>query len=260
MSKLSIATELGATAMTRSIDEDERRLRVELAAVFRVAHHLGWNCDTLNHITVRLPNQDALLMNPIGLGWDEITASSLVTANFDGTIISHPGARLAAAGFNFHSGIMKSRSDINCVMHIHESAGVVIGATGGPLPLISQGGCLLTDEVGLHVFEGLAREADEVPRILRDLGAGHTMIMLNHGLLSVGETLGSAFGWMRALVDECRLVERALSSGREIIEVPREVRLHAKRQMNGGPDKPLVDISWRYWLRLATRLDPTFAD
>jgi ribulose-5-phosphate 4-epimerase/fuculose-1-phosphate aldolase len=250
---------IGGVALDRAIGDAEHKLRVDLAAAFRVAHHLGWNYDTLNHITVRIPGANALLMNPAGLGWDEITASSLATIDFDGNILSHAGLKLAPAGYNFHSGILKARPDLNCVFHIHEPAGVVISATGGELPAISQGGCRLHNEVGVHDFEGLARESDEVPRIIEDLGQKHTLIMLNHGLLSVGASLGEAFGWMRTLTDECRLVERAMATGRKIRAIPEDVQIRTKAQMGGGRPGPRDDHSWQYWLRLAERLDPAFA-
>jgi ribulose-5-phosphate 4-epimerase/fuculose-1-phosphate aldolase len=99
---------IGGVALDRSVSESERKLRVELAAAFRIAHHLGWNIDTLNHITVRIPDTGTFLMNPLGLGWDEITASALATTAYDGKIISHSGVRLAPAGFNFHGGILKA--------------------------------------------------------------------------------------------------------------------------------------------------------
>jgi ribulose-5-phosphate 4-epimerase/fuculose-1-phosphate aldolase len=253
---------IGGVELNRPVSDVERKLRVELAAAFRVAQHLRWNLDTLNHITLRIPGANALLMNPLGLAWEEITASSLATIDFDGNIVSHSGLRMAPAGFNFHSGILRARPDINCVIHTHEPAGVVISATGGGLPVISQGGCRLHKEVGLHGFEGLATADDEVPRIIRDLGGGHTLIMLNHGLLSVGASLGEAFGWMRTLTDECRLVERALATGRKISPIPEDVQIHTKAQMGGSnrTNAPRDDHSWQYWLRLAERLDPAFTD
>ncbi len=250
---------IGGVALDRAVSDVEHKLRVDLAAVFRVAHHLGWNYDTLNHISLRIPGANALLMNPAGLGWDEITASSLATIDFDGNIISHAGLKLAPAGYNFHSGIMKANADINCVFHTHEQAGVIISATGGELPAISQGGCRLHGEVSIHGFEGLANQSDEVPRIIADLGKGHALIMLNHGLLSVGASLSEAFGWMRTLTDECRLVERALATGRKLNVIPEDVQIHTKGQMGGGRPGPREDHSWQYWLRLAERLDPSFA-
>jgi ribulose-5-phosphate 4-epimerase/fuculose-1-phosphate aldolase len=250
---------IGGVAVDRRVGDAEQRLRVELAAVFRISHHLGWNYDTLNHISLRIPGENALLMNPAGLGWDEITASSLATVDFDGNILSHAGLKLAPAGYNFHSGILKARPDLNCVFHVHEHAGVVVSALGGELPIISQGGCRLHNELGLHDFEGLANQADEVPRIIADLGQGHALIMLNHGVLTVGETLGAAFGWMRTLIDECRLAERAMATGRQIRTIPEAVQIRTKAQMGGGRSGPREDHSWQYWLRLAERLDPAFA-
>jgi ribulose-5-phosphate 4-epimerase/fuculose-1-phosphate aldolase len=250
---------LGGAALARPIGEAEQKLRVELAAAFRVAHHLGWNKDTLNHITLRLPGSDSFLMNPLGLGWDEITASSLATSDYAGKVSSHSGVKLAPAGFNFHSGILKARPDLNCVMHVHEAAGTVIGSLEDGLLVFNQSGCLLHGEVGYHAFEGLARVEDEVPRILRDLGTKHALIMTNHGLLSVGASVGEAFGWMRALIDACALQERAMATGGKLKPLPAELQALTKSQMSGGRNGPREDHSWAYWKRLAERLDPGFA-
>lgn len=254
-------SQIGGVVLERSVSEVERKLRMELAAAFRIAQHLRWNLDTLNHITLRIPETDTFLMNPLGLAWEEITASSLATVDYDGKIVSHSGVRVALAGFNFHGGILKARPDINCVIHTHEAAGNVIGSIDQRLVAISQGGCRLLNEVGYHGFEGLANQSDEVPRILRDLGSKHTLVMLNHGLLSVGASVGEAFGWMRTLIDECRLVERALATGKPLRTIPEDVQLHTKTQMEGGNrgNSPRDDHSWQYWLRLAERLDPAFA-
>ena len=118
-------------------------------------------------------------------------------------------------------------------MHTHESAGTVIGSIDQPLVAISQGGCLLHNEVGYHGFEGLADQSDEVPRILHDLGNKHALVMRNHGLLSVGASVGEAFGWMRTLIDECRLIERALATGKQLRTIPEAVQIHTKSQMEG---------------------------
>lgn len=260
MSDNNALARIGGAALPRMVSDTERRLRVELAAAFRVAHHFGWNRDTLNHITLRVPGTATFLMNPLGLGWDEITASSLATVDFERNVLSHSGVKLAPAGFNFHSGILKARPDLNCVMHTHESAGTVIGATAEGLMILAQGGCFLHGEVGYHGFEGLAREEDEVPRILADLGDKHTLIMTNHGLLSVGASVGEAFGWMRALIDACALQERVMATGGTVRPIPDDVQRATKAQMGGRANAPREDHSWDYWLRLAERLDPGFAD
>jgi ribulose-5-phosphate 4-epimerase/fuculose-1-phosphate aldolase len=108
---------IGGVALDRKVGDAEQRLRVELAAAFRVAHHLGWNVDTLNHISLRIRGTDTFLMNPQGLGWDEITASSLSTLDYKWNVLSHSGLKIQPAGYNFHSGILKARPDVHCVMH-----------------------------------------------------------------------------------------------------------------------------------------------
>jgi ribulose-5-phosphate 4-epimerase/fuculose-1-phosphate aldolase len=260
MNEATALARIGGVALPREIGDTERRSRVELAAAFRVAHHLGWNSDTLNHITLRLPGTATFLMNPLGLGWDEITASALATVDFERNVLSHKGVKLAPAGFNFHSGILKARPDLSCVMHTHEEAGTVIGATEEGLQILAQGGCFLHGEVGYHAFEGLARQEDEVPRILADLGEKHALIMTNHGLLSVGASVGEAFGWMRALIDACTLQERVMAMGGTIRPIPEAVQRVTKAQMGAGRNAPREDHSWAYWMRLAERLDPGFAD
>jgi ribulose-5-phosphate 4-epimerase/fuculose-1-phosphate aldolase len=254
---------IGGVALDRKVGADEQRLRIELAAVFRVAHHLGWNVDTLNHISLRSPGTDTFLMNPQGLGWDEMTASSLSTLDYRRNVLSHSGLKVQPAGYNFHSGILAVRPDVACVMHVHESTGTAIGAIdeAEPLVIVSQGGCRLYQEVGYHGFEGLAQEEDEVPRMLADLGSHkHALIMRNHGLLTIGATLGEAFGFMRALIDACALQVQIMATGRKLRPIPAELQAHTKAQMNSRlGNAPREDISWQYWLRLAERLDPSFA-
>ena len=259
MSERNALSRIGGVALKREPSEVERKLRRELAAAFRVAHHLGWNADTLNHITLRIPGTETFLMNPLGLGWDEITAAALATADYNRNVLSHAGVRLAPAGYNFHSGILRARPDIHCVFHTHESAGTVVGSIEGGLQIFAQGGCVLHGEVGYHDFEGLAREEDEVPRILADLGSKHALVMNNHGLLSVGASIGEAFGWMRALIEACKLQERVMATGARRRPIPDDLQARTKAQMSMGRNAPREDHSWQYWMRLAERLDPDFA-
>jgi ribulose-5-phosphate 4-epimerase/fuculose-1-phosphate aldolase len=255
---------IGAVALDRKVSAEEQRLRYELAAVFRIAHHLGWNADTLNHISLRIPGTDTFLMNPQGLGWDEITASSLSTLDYKWNVLSHSGIKPQPAGYNFHSGILAVRPDVNCVMHVHETLGTALGAIdeAEPLMIVSQGGCRLYQEVAYHGFEGLAQDEDEVPRMLADLGPSkHALIMRNLGMLTIGATLGEAFGFMRALIDACALQMKIMATGKKLRAIPPELQAHTKQQMNGRlANAPREDISWAYWLRLAERLDPAFAD
>ena len=165
------------TSVQSKVSKAEWETRVELAAAFRMAYHLGWNDRLVNHITARVPDQpDLFLMNPHGLGWHEITASCLVKADFKGNIKSDADASLAPAGLNFHSAILAAKSGVNCVCHTHPTAGVVISATRAGLKIHDQTGCLLHGQLGYHDFEGYAREEDEAPRIIRDLGEGKARV------------------------------------------------------------------------------------
>jgi len=240
----------------------ERDLRVQLAAAFRVAHHYEWNKQINNHITARLTDHsDRFLMNPLGIGWDEITASKLVTIDFNGEVLSHDGVKLAPAGYNFHSGILKARPELNCVIHVHATPGVVIAATKGGLQIVDQSGCHLYGEFAGHDFEGFAQEQDEVPRILKDLADKHCLLMWNHGLLTVGRSVAEGFQYMRRLVDACALYERLLATGAEIRTIPTDVLEFTRSQITDKRRSTAYsDSEWAYHLRLAERLDPSFAE
>lgn len=243
-----------------TVSDGEWAVRTNLAAAFRVAFHLGWNNHINNHISCRIPDAPShFLMNPQGLGWHEITASNLVTADFDGRILSHQGSnvKLAPAGYNFHSGILKARTDLACVIHVHATPVVVVSATQEGLMVVDQSSCHLYGEVGYHDFEGYAQEEDEVPRILRDLGDKRILMMWNHGALSVGRTIGEAFSYMRKLVDACDLQVKLLSTGSEVREIPEEVLEFTRAQIaKKMQTKPFYENEWDMYRRIAENLYP----
>lgn len=242
------------------MSEAERALRIELAAAFRIAYHLGWNDRITNHITAKLPDEpDFFLMNPHGLGWHEITASKLVKVGFDGTIVDGVDSTVAPAGFNFHSAILAGKPDVACVVHTHTTAGVVVSAMKGGLMILDQSGTQIHGQFGYHDFEGYASERDEAPRIIADLGEGHTLIMRNHGLLSVGRTIGEAFVYMRRLIDACDLQVRLMSTGAEINPLPPAALAMARQQSaRRHGNRPYGEPEWRMYMRLAKDLYPKF--
>jgi len=245
-----------------NMSDAEWQTRLNLAAAFRMGHQYGWNDNLGNHISARVPDApDQFLMNAHGYGWNEITASSLVKADFNGNILSHaPGeVFLQPAGYNFHSGILKARPDLASVIHVHAMAGVVISATKSGLKVVDQAGCYLLGEVGYHNFEGFAQEEDEVPRMLADLGDKLTLIMWNHGLLSVGQTLGVAFSFMGRLITACTIQERLMATGAEIREIPQEVKDVTEREIRKRrQDKSRSDREWQMHFRTAQSLFPDF--
>jgi len=244
------------------MSEAERTTRIEAAAAFRIAHHYNWNLQINNHITVRLPDRpDHFLMNPLGLGWDEMTASSLATVKQGGEIISHDGIVLGPAGLNFHSGILRALPHINCTIHVHARVGVAVSATKMGLMIVDQSSMHLYGEVGVHDFEGFAESDDEVPRILRDLNGRHCLIMWNHGLLAIGRTVAEAFLYMRRLVDACELQIQLMSMGTEIRHIPQDVLETTRKQIAEKRKSPkYAQVEWDYHCRLAERLDPGFAE
>lgn len=249
-----------ARSARTKMSEAERETRINLAAAFRVAYHLGWNNKITNHITARIPDEPGhFLMNPRGLGWHEVTASSLVKARLDGTVVT-PGADVGPAGLNFHSAILAAKPETNCVIHTHTQAGVVVSAMKQGLMIVDQTGCALAGQVGYHDFEGYASEKDEAPRILSDLGDGHTLVMRNHGLLSIGRTIGEAFAYMNRLIDACALQVELMSTGAEINPIPDGVLDHTRAQIaRRYGNKPYGAVEWKMCLRIAGQLDPKFA-
>ena len=249
-----------AESLRERVSAEEWETRVNLAAAFRLGYHYGWNDRIINHITARVPDEpEHFLMNPHGLGWHEVTASSLVKVDFSGRIVSDGEASLAPAGLNFHSAILQAKSHIACVVHVHPTAGIVISATRQGLIIVDQSSCQLHGEVAYHEFEGYADATDEAPRIVADLGDRFTMIMWNHGLLSVGRTIAEAFAYMRKLVTACEIQERLMATGAEIRAIPPEVLDHTVVQSKArGANRPYGGAEWRMGLRLAERLDPGF--
>ena len=247
--------------LLHEVSEAEWKLRVTMAAAFRLGYHLNWNRVLSNHISARVPGKpDQMLMNPYGLGWNEITASSLVTVGLDGKVLSHDKVELAPAGFNFHSGILRERADLNCTIHVHPVTGVVIACTQGGLMINDQTSLHIYGEVGTHDFEGFAQEHEEVPRILRDLGDKHLLLMWNHGLLSVGASVPEAFMYMRRLIAACEIQERLMATGAEMRRIPQDVLDFTRQQIQQKKKKrSYSDVEWRYYLRMADQLDPSYA-
>jgi ribulose-5-phosphate 4-epimerase/fuculose-1-phosphate aldolase len=244
------------------VSDAEWQARVETAAACRIAYGLGWNDGVTNHIVARIPDQpDRFVMNPQGFGFDEMTASCMVTCDVSGRVVSDSELLPGPAGLNFHSAVLGARPEISCSMHIHPTAGVVVSATKGGLMILDQRGCLLHNQVAYHAFEGYARAKDEAPRIIAELGDKHTMIMKNHGLLAVGRTVGEAFYFMDRLIFACELQERVMAMGTEIEVVPEKVIAVANRQSaERYKDKPYGTNDWNLLCRRLEREDPSFMD
>lgn len=255
-----IIPELDIPSLEGKVSAAEWRTRVNLAAAYRVAYHYGWNDTVNNHIAARIPDApDTFVMNPQGMFWNEMTASSLIKADIDGNVLSDSPLKLAPAGKNFHTAILRLRPDLGCSFHIHPKEGVIVSATMEGLRYFDQGACTLYGTVGTHDFRGLAQDAEEGPAIVGDLGDNMCLIMWNHGLLTVGRTIGEAFVYMHALVSACETQVGLMATGAAIREVAPEIVEHTSAQMAARRgNQPHGENWWPAYVRLAERLDPSF--
>ena len=253
---------LNVNPLRGQVSDAEWEARINLAAAFRAAYHLGWNETANNHISLRIPDEpDHYIMNPVGFLWNEVTASSLIKAHVNGDILSDTNYELAVAGKNFHSYIMDHRRDLACTIHIHPLNAVAVSAGKDGLKFYDQTACALYGQIGYHDFEGMVHEKSEGERILEDLGEGKALLMRNHGLLTVGRSIGEAFAFMHRLVMACNTQVTILSMGVPHTEIPKEVCEQTYRQMQKGANEELFgERMWPAYVRLADRLDPSYRE
>ncbi|MCE9660763.1 MAG: class II aldolase/adducin family protein [Burkholderiales bacterium] len=184
----------------------EWRLRVELAACYRVFHLLGWTELIFNHITLRIPGETpAYLINPFGLNYGEVTAVNLVKVGHDGVPLQTTPYHVNRAGFIIHSAIHGARADAHCVMHTHTTAGMAVACKTNGLGHDDFYGAELFGEVAYHAFEGITVRADEGPRLIASLADKRVLILRNHGLLVCGTSVFNAFRWMWTLQRACEV-------------------------------------------------------
>ena len=236
----------------------EKELRRELAAAYRLIAHFGWDDHVATHLSARLPD-GSFLLNPFGLMFDEITASSLIRVSQDGTVLGAEPVPLNIAGYMVHSGVLGARADVNCAMHLHTHDGVAVSAQRGGLLPLNQTALLIHSDVAYHDFDGVVSQEDERELLGRDLGTKNLMILRNHGTLAVGETIADAFYRIYTLEWCCTTQVRAMAGGAELTMPPREVVEQVGSAINWSrPDRFSVRAFWPAMLRKAERLFPGF--
>ena len=238
------------------VSDDEWRVRVNLAACYRLIALYRWEDLVFTHISARVPGSHHFLINPYGMLFEEITATSLVKVDEECRAVIDSPWPVNPAGFVIHSAVHAARSDVQCVLHTHTADGVAVAAQKDGLLPISQQATIALASLGYHAYEGIALGDDEKPRLVRDLGANAALILRNHGLLTVGPTIADAFLVMYNLQRACEIQVRA--QAREVVAVdPRivaGVRANVEkvtRGLGGG-------IAWPALLRRLDRLDPSY--
>src|SRR5262245_14614114 len=238
------------------VSADEWRLRVDLAACYRLVDYYGMTDLTYNHITARVrPQHDQrhhILINLYGLTYKEITASSLAKIDLDGEVIWKPDTDyyVNRAGYVIHGAVHRARKDVTCVLHTHTRAGMAVAAMKGGLLPISQTSIRFEGHIGYHDYEGPAVELAERERLVRNLGPHDAMILRNHGLLTCGATIQQAFNTMYQLELACRTQVDVMASRAELSIPSREVLEKTAHLYQPGTRRPYGVLEWPAMLRL----------
>ena len=241
------------------VTADEWQARTDLAAAYRIVALYGWDDLVFTHISARVPGPDHhFLINPYGMMFEEITASSLVKIDLHGEKVMESPFEVNPAGFTIHSAVHEAREDAHCVIHLHTTEGVAVSCQREGLLPISQQSLYPMIGLAYHDYEGVALNPEEKVRLTRDLGERHSMILRNHGLLTCGATVADAFLFMYILQKACEVQIRAQSGGAELIRIPQPIvdgiRKAAKQVLRGSGGM----IAWPGILRKLDRADPSW--
>jgi ribulose-5-phosphate 4-epimerase/fuculose-1-phosphate aldolase len=247
----------GVVSLQGKVSAEEWQARVDLAALYRLVALYGWDDLIYTHISARIPGTDHnFLINPYGLTFDEITASSLVKIDLEGNILQETPYFINPAGFTIHSAVHAAREDAHYVMHLHSSAGVAVAAQKEGLLPLTQHSLVVLSRLAYHDYEGIALNLDERERLVASLGDKNLMLLRNHGTLSVGDTAGACWVGMFYLERSCTMQVMALSAGRDkVLLAPQASQDEVKSQTKSGMGGALA---WPACLRKLDRELPGY--
>ncbi len=239
---------------------EERQVRVELAALYRVVALHGWDDMIFTHLSARVPGPEHhFLINPYGWFFGEITASSLVKVDLEGKAVRPTPHIVNPAGFTIHSAIHAAREDAMFVLHVHTDAGVAVSTHEEGLMPLTQHALIVLPSLAYHDYEGIALDLDERQRIVRDLGDRHAMLLRNHGTLALGATAGAAFLNLFMLERACAQQVMALSAGRSGVRpAPPDAQAEVRAQVSGPMAAMAAQLAWPGLLRRVQRESPGF--
>ena len=243
------------------VSEAEWKLRVDLSACYRLVALYGWDDLIFTHISARLPGTDHhFLINPYGMTFDEVTASSLVKIDLEGRKLMDSPYEINPAGFTIHSAIHAAREDAQCVMHTHSLNGVAVSATkAGVLP-VSQQSIFVLSSLAYHDYEGVALLEGEKPRLVRDLGDKNFFMLRNHGTLTVGPTIADAFLLMYIFESACTIQLRAQAASNELIPIDQKIVAGAQMAAKQVTRSAGGALAWPALLRKLDRIDRSYRD
>ena len=247
-------------SMRDRVSPDEWKIRVDLAAAYRLVAHYGWDDLIFTHLSARVPGPEHhFLLNPYQLMFEEVTASSLIKVDVNGNPVEPTPFITNPAGFTIHSAIHMARDDAHAVMHIHTPQGQAVSAHADGLLPLTQAAMIVREDIAYHDYEGIAVDLDERERLVADLGTKNLMILRNHGTLAVGETIAEAFIRLYTLERAAQAQVMALTAGASLNNPPQGAPEVTAQQ--GAVGLPLAGklLAWPALKRKAYRLDPSFA-
>ena len=241
----------------------EWEARVDCACAYRLVRHFDMHDLIYNHISARVPGSEEFLLNPFGLLYEEICASSLIKVNLKGDVLWEPewpkglNYTFNLAGFVIHGAIHEARADVACIIHTHSLAGMAVASLeSGLLPMTQT--AMRFSKVALHDYEGVVLEMDERKRLIANLGGADIMLLRNHGLLAVGKSVAEAFNNMYRLERACRSQLLAQSANDRMVLPPAAVIEKTHNLYRPQVRRPMGVLEWPAMRRLADRLDPSY--
>ena len=256
---------MSSTARTATVRERvsaaEWQARIDLAAAYRLVAYYGWDDLIFTHISARVPGPEhQFLLNPYGMMFDEVTASSLVKVDLNGNILMETPYAINPAGFTIHSAVHAAREDALCVMHLHTDYGIAVSAQKNGLLPISQQSLFALSSLAYHDYEGLALNEEEKPRLVSDLGNKNYMILRNHGLLTLGPSAAEAFLSMFILERACKIQILSQSGGAELVSVADPILDRVAMQLNVVTVGQGAQLAWPGLLRKLDRMDQSYRE
>jgi ribulose-5-phosphate 4-epimerase/fuculose-1-phosphate aldolase len=246
-----------------AIMDAEWKARVDLAAAFRLVDLYGWSDMLATHLSARIPGtNEHFLINPVGIMFDEMTASCLVKVDIEGNILSDSEFGINPAGYTIHSAVHMGRMDAGCVMHTHTAAGLGVATQKTGLLPLTQMALAVIAQTAYHNYEGPAFDLDERDRLIEDLEDKNVLILRNHGLLTVGKTVAEAFVWLFRAERACRFQLSFQQAGAEATEIPKEIQdvsiERTRKAISASGHRPIGQFEWPALLRKLNRENPGY--
>ncbi len=240
----------------RTCSPEEWQARTDLAAVYRLCAHYGWDDVIYNHCSMRVPGEPSkFLMKQHELLWIEVTASNLRKVDMNDDLYEKAGVN--RPGFTLHGGVLKGRPDVNCAVHVHTETGMALAGLKHGLKMVSQQAMRFYQRIGYHPYEGITEDFGERERILKALGQHRALILHNHGLLTVGQNAREAFVLMKYLMSAATIQLQMEATGGELIEVSPEIceKVAAQYQTH---DAGRGAADWPAYLRVIDQIDRSY--